>query len=107
MRQLIFLAFMTILLIISCKSKEGAVNDSNCSTCEDAVIRDFGDPAQDGCGWVVDVSSIIYKPQNLLPEYRIDSLEVRIKYKVLDSVNCGLIKNAHSAIFIEEIHKKK
>ncbi len=98
---------MTILVISSCISKQGVVNDSTCRTCEDAVIRNFGDPALDGCGWVVDVSSIIYKPQNLLPEYRIDSLEVRIKYKVLDSVNCGLVKNAHSAIFLEEIHRKK
>ncbi len=107
MRQLIFLAFWTILVISSCKSKEGVVDDRDCSTCEDAVIRDFGDSALDGCGWVVDVSSIIYKPQNLFPEYRIDSMKVRIKYKVLDSVNCGLVKNAHSAIFIEEIHRTK
>jgi len=98
---------VNVLIISSCKSKEWAVNDSGCSTCKDAVIRDFGDPALDGCGWVVDVSSKIYKPQNLLSEYRIDSLEVRIKYKILDSVNCGLVKNAHSAIFIEEIHRKK
>jgi hypothetical protein len=98
---------MAIPVISSCKSKQGVVNDSSCSTCEDAVIRDFGDPALDGCGWVVDVSSIIYKPQNLLPKYRIDSLEVRIKYEVLDSVNCGLVKNAHSTIFIEEIHREK
>ena len=107
MRRLIFLAFINILVISSCKSKEGAANDSPCNTCENAVIRNFGDPALDGCGWVVDVSSVVYKPQNLLPEYKIDSMEVRIKYKVLDSVNCGLVKNAHSAIFIEEIHKKK
>ena len=67
----------------------------------------LGNPALDGCGWVVEVASIIYKPQNLLPEYKIDSLEVKMKYKVLDSVNCGLVKNAHNAIFIEEIHRKK
>ncbi len=107
MRQLFFLVFMTILVISSCKSKQDVLHDNSNNIWEDAVIRDFGDPALDGCGWVVDVSSIIYKPQNLLPEYRIDSLEVRIKYKVLDSVNCGLVKNAHSAIFLEEIHRKK
>ena len=35
-----------------------------------------------------------------------DSLKVRIKYKVLERVNCGLLKNAHPSIFIEEIYKK-
>ncbi len=31
------------------------MTDSSCNSCEDAIIRNFGDPALDGCGWVVDV----------------------------------------------------
>lgn len=106
MRFLIFLSFITILVISSCSKEEGIVNGSLCDNCEDAVIRDFGDPALDGCGWVVDVSTIIYKPQNLLPEFEIDGLEVQIRYDILDSTNCGFNQFAFNAIFITEIHKK-
>lgn len=101
------LFFITVLLIFSaCKSKEGAISDITCNSCEDATIRYYGDPALDGCGWVVAASSTIYMPNNLLPEFYVDSLEVRIKYKVLDRVNCGLVKDAYPSIFIEEIYKK-
>lgn len=98
---------MTTLLIFSaCKSKGGAVSDSICNSCEDAIIRNYGEPTLDGCGWVVDASSTIYMPKNLLAEFYVDSLKVRIKYNVLERVNCGMVKDAHHAIFIEEIHKE-
>ena len=54
----------------------------------------------------IDVSSIIYMPKNLLPEFYVDSLNVRIKYNVVERVNCGMVKDAYQAIFIEEIQKK-
>jgi len=34
----------------------------------DATIYDYGEPALDGCGWVVEVGNEIYKPTNLAPE---------------------------------------
>lgn len=95
-----------LLTFSACKSKEGAVTVSSCKNCVDATIRFYGDPALDGCGWVVDVSSSIYMPSNLPPEFYIDSLQVSIKFKELARVNCGLIKDAHPAMHIEEIRKK-
>lgn len=106
MKNLFFITITTLLIFSACKGKKGTMTDSSCNSCEDAIIRNFGDPALDGCGWVVDVSSTIYMPKNLLPEFYEDSLKVRIKYKVLERVNCGLVKDAHLSIFIEEIHKK-
>ncbi|WP_461303210.1 hypothetical protein [Aureisphaera sp.] len=94
-------------MFTACKGKQGAVPESACNSCEDAIIRNYGDPALDGCGWVVDVNSTIYMPQNLAPEFYEDSLKVRIKYKVLDRVNCGLVKDAHLGMYIEEIYRKQ
>jgi len=105
MNRLSITVIVSFLLIMSCKSKDGILIESDCTECEDAVVRNFGDPALDGCGWVLDVSETIYKPRNLPGEYKVDSLDVKIRYKVLDSVNCGLIRNAFSEIFITEIKK--
>jgi hypothetical protein len=109
MKHLKYLSFsaLTALLIISaCKSNDSAVNASSCNSCEDAVIRYFGDPALDGCGWVVDVASTIYMPSNLAPQFHIDSLKVQLKYTVKERVNCGMLKDAYPSISIEEIQKR-
>ncbi len=107
MKNLFFIAITTLLIFSACKSKGGgAVSDTSCNSCEDALIRNYGDPALDGCGWIVEASSTIYMPKNLLPEFYVDNLKVRIKYEVLERVNCGLLKDAHLSIFIEEIYKK-
>ena len=105
-RQLMYLTLMTVLAISSCKPEEGVIIDNPFESCEDAIIRDYGEPALDGCGWVVDVSTIIYKPVNLLEEFEIDGLEVLIKYDILDSTNCGMVQFAFNAISINEIYKK-
>ncbi|MBZ0326127.1 MAG: hypothetical protein K8F54_00850 [Altibacter sp.] len=107
MKKLFFIAITTILILTACKSKEGTVSDTSCTTCEDAIIRYYGDPALDGCGWVVDAASTIYMPENLQAEFYEDSLKVSIKYKVKGRVNCGLVKDAHIGIIIEEIYKKE
>jgi len=106
MKNSIYIIMTTLLIFLACKSNEVAVSDTICDSCEDAIIRFYGDPTLDGCGWVVDVSSTIYMPKNLNPEYFVDSLKVTIKFNVLKRVNCGLVKDAHEAIFIEEIYRK-
>ncbi|MFT4755091.1 MAG: hypothetical protein ACI840_000498 [Ulvibacter sp.] len=106
MKILSLITVTTLLIFSACKSKGGSVSDTSCNSCEDAIIRNYGDPALDGCGWIVDASSTIYMPKNLLPEFYVDSLKVRIKYKVLGRVNCGMVKDAHLSIVIEEIYKK-
>lgn len=70
-----------------------------------ATIRDYGPVAADGCGWVVQLSDSVYKPQEELPEaFQIDSLEVEIKYKVLSSrAPCGFNLNAFAEIDLKSI----
>jgi len=106
MKQLLLIGLTFILIISGCKSKEGLITEGSCDSCEDAIVRFLGDPALDGCGWVVKIASKNHTPTNLPPEYTIDGLEVRIKYKTLDLVNCGMLKDAHHAILLEEIKKK-
>ncbi len=106
MKNLFFIALTTLLFFSACKGKKDSVSNSMCDSCEDAIIRFYGEPALDGCGWVVDVSSEIYMPTNLLPEYQQKDLPVKIKYKVLERVNCGLVKDKYPSMLIEEIYKK-
>ncbi|MFT5236878.1 MAG: hypothetical protein ACI9M9_000467 [Flavobacteriaceae bacterium] len=106
MRILSRITIITLLFFSACKSKGVTVSDTTCTSCEDAIIRYYGDPASDGCGWIVDASSIIFMPENLQPEFYIDSLKVRIRYNVLERVNCGLLKDAYPSIFIVEIQNK-
>ena len=99
MKRIIFFALITIITISSCTETEEVSCEEDCF--ENAIIRDFGNPVVDGCGWVVDISSIIYKPENLPSEFEIDELEVKIKYDTLSSKACGFFN-----IYIKEIHKK-
>ncbi len=106
MKNSFFILIIALIFFSSCKSKKETLPEVSCESCEDALIRFYGEPASDGCGWVVKASETIYMPKNLLPEFYTDSLKVRIKYRVLERVNCGLLKDAHPSIFIEEIYKK-
>jgi len=107
MKNLFFMTMTTLLVLSACKSKEGTVSDAGCANCEDAIIRFYGDPAIDGCGWVVDAASTIYMPENLQPEFYEDGLKVSIKYKSVGRVNCGHVKDAHIGIVIEQIMKRE
>ncbi len=70
----------------------------------DATVYDFGEPAVDGCGWVIEVGSEFYKPTNLEPQYQIDQLEIKIDFEKLSSrANCGLLPNAYQEIEIIKI----
>ena len=102
MKRIVFLALIAIMAISSC-AKEGIIEEERFGN---AIIRDFGDIAVDGCGWVVDVSSEIYKPQNLPAEFEIDSLEVQIEFDTLASkARCGFVMEAFFEIHIIEISK--
>lgn len=98
MKRIIPFALLMIITLSSCIKEDDF---------ESAVIRDFGDPAVDGCGWVVDISSIIYKPKNLPTEFEVDNLEVKMKYDILDSkANCGFAHDVYDEIHIKDIYKK-
>ena len=71
-----------------------------------AIIRDGGDPAVDGCGWLIEMSYETFKPKNLTDEFKVNGMEVEIKYDKLDGMaDCGLSQDAFHEISLKEIHK--
>ena len=67
-----------------------------CPIEQDGIILNLGDPALDGCGWVVrftdGTETVDYRPSPIAVDFLIDQLEVRVKYNVtLIDEACGLI----------------
>lgn len=95
MKRLFFYSLLMLLAIIACKKEENFAS---------AIIKNFGDPAVDGCGWVIEISSTIYKPKNLPSEFKIDNLNVKIIYdKLTSKADCGLAIDLYHEIYIKEI----
>lgn len=71
------------------------------------LILYYGDPAVDGCGWVIEVKDITYSPTNLDPKFKKDSLEVILNYRILKSIwNCGWRNPGYQEIELSEINLK-
>ena len=50
MKNPFFIIVTALLFFSSCKSKIETISDASCESCEDAIIRFYGEPASDGCG---------------------------------------------------------
>lgn len=66
-----------------------------CPEQRDGMVLFLGDPALDGCGWVIqliiDGNDIEYRPDTLADNFKVDMLPVNIQYKqILDVSVCGL-----------------
>lgn len=56
----------------------------------DAVVLDYGSPAVDGCGFVIEIDGSIYFPVDLEEKYRVDKKEIRLQYNLLEDMQtCG------------------
>jgi hypothetical protein len=56
-----------------------------------ATVLDTGNPALDGCGWLIKVGSTSYSPDNLPNDFKFNNAQVKIKYIISDAkFNCGL-----------------
>jgi len=67
------------------------------------LIRFTGNVALDGCGWVIDVENETFHPNNLSTEFQIDSLKVKLSYKLTsENFNCGF-GNSFKTIQISSI----
>ena len=95
MKRLSLLILICIFIISACEKEGEFVN---------AVILDGGDPALDGCGWLIEISSVSYKPQNLPDIFKVDSMEVEIKYNKLNTkADCGFAQDVFDEISLDEI----
>ena len=61
------------------------------------LILDLGDPAVDGCGWVVqmtlDDTPLNYRPDTLAEAFKVDSLSVTVNFKqTVGTSPCGMIE---------------
>ena len=71
------------------------------------IVKDYGEPAVDGCGWLIEISSKLYKPQNLTEDFQVDNLGIELKYTLLNTkATCGLSSMLFDEINIVEIEKK-
>ncbi len=91
------------LVTITCCKK--ASDDSTVNIFEKkGLVKDYGDPAVDGCGWIIEIDSTDYKPINLDENFKIDSLHVVVAYMLNNSkASCGFQINAFNEIKIVKI----
>lgn len=74
----------------------------------DAIIIDAGNPAADGCGWLIEISNETFKPTELDEQFQENNLSVTIEYKVLYSEwSCGWILEKYKEIKIKNIVIKR
>ena len=71
-------------------------SDGACSIQTNAKVLDLGDPALDGCGWVIqfDVNGTLqdHRADALSTNFQQDGLDIKIEYnETADQSVCGLI----------------
>ncbi|MEQ9186583.1 MAG: hypothetical protein RLP15_02545 [Cryomorphaceae bacterium] len=68
------------------------------------VIYDYGEPAVDGCGWVIEINQVVYKPLELPSTFQEDELEVEITYEILSTKSdCGFVVDAFNDVDLQSI----
>jgi hypothetical protein len=50
-----------------------------------ATVIDAGEPLADGCGWLIKIDNVTYRPDNLSSYFKINNIQVKIKYTVSDA----------------------
>lgn len=76
-----------------------------CPEWADAMVRDYGDPAVDGCGWVLVMDDVAHRSfTGIDSTFLVDSMLVRIHFRHrLDRDNCGLAPNHLAMIELLDI----
>jgi hypothetical protein len=55
-----------------------------------ATVLNTGDPNADGCGWLIKIDDVTYSPDNLSSYFKINNIQVKIKYTISDAdYSCG------------------
>jgi hypothetical protein len=99
--KLLLLTVLIFTLSISaCKKSDQAVFI-------DATVINGGEPAYDGCGWLIRIGDINYSPINLADKYKETELKVSIRYETLTSKYlCGIGATPIPQIKLLEIKKR-
>ncbi|MFD2520583.1 hypothetical protein [Emticicia soli] len=92
------------IMLVSCRNEVAALDEI--SEAQKAIVVFEGDPAVDGCGWLLSVKDKFYYPVNLSSQYQVDSLEVTVKYEIQSTKwTCGWRSPGYEKIEIKEIRK--
>jgi len=71
------------------------------------IILFRGDPATDGCGWLIEINNVEYKPQNLESIFQKEGLVVVLDFDTLNSIwNCGWREPGYQEINIVKMKIK-
>jgi hypothetical protein len=103
----VFFLLVILLLAQGCNSKNNIVQKDDCSNCKDAMVLNYGDPALDGCGWMLEVSSVTYKANNLPLEFKLDSLKVQVEYRIAETIKCGMAAIEYPSVGLTKIVRKE
>ena len=95
-RIILIFALLTVGLV-ACTSDDITIVETT------GIIRDTGDVAVDGCGWVIEINGTQYSPTYLSSQYKQDGLAVFVNVEFLTSTfTCGLTGGLNQ-IRIEQI----
>jgi hypothetical protein len=97
---MLIVALLTVTSISFCKKEPKLLTAK-------ATIIDMGQPAADGCGWMVKIDSTYYNPVNLPDDYKKANTTIKISYYLLATkYQCGIAANLkYSQIDIESVNK--
>jgi hypothetical protein len=102
---IIFLCGIIGITALSCGGDEILLSPQKQNV--SGMVLDFGNPAVDGCGWLIKIDSVIFSPISLDPKFKIDSLKVILDYNILNSTwNCGWREPGYPQIEIINIKKQ-
>ena len=98
-----FVFAISILLFIVAGTGCDKKNDSELQI-QNGLVLNYGEPALDGCGWVIQLNKVDYSPVNLDAKFQKDSLKVAVEYQILKSTfNCGWGGHGYQQIKITSI----
>ena len=96
------LLVVLLLLLSGCKKAENG-------EWIDATVLDFGSPAVDGCGFLLQVEDNLYYPENLQEKDQVDKKRVKVRFSLLDEMKpCGFPYSPikHQKVNIRDIKSK-
>jgi len=103
----IFLILLGMIGIVAFSCKKNKLDSLSINQNLQGLILYYGDPAVDGCGWMIEINKVAYSPILLDSTFRKDSLKVILDYQLLASTwNCGWRSPGYNQIEIKAIKKQ-
>lgn len=89
MRKLRFLYLLTLagvcFMTTACKKSLRYQDVDPAQKQATGTVLYTGEPAADGCGWLIKINDVTYSPDNLSSYFKINNIQVKIKYTVSEA----------------------